>query len=70
MLFRSNFLHHNVEFELMIGEAVGINDGSECRPLFQHWDVMQEKKNTTKQQHRFYYQLELIDPNVKQYLLP
>ena len=54
----------------MIGEAVRINDGSECRPLFQNWDVMQEKKNTTKQQHRLYYQLELIDPNVKQYLLP
>lgn len=54
----------------MIGKAVGINGGSECRPLFQHWDVMQEKKNTTKQQHRFYYQLELIDPSVKQYLLP
>lgn len=53
-----NFLHHNVEFELMIWEAVDITRKRMLTSFYkiQHWVVMQEKK----QQHCFYYQLELI----------
>jgi len=44
----------------MIWEAVGINDGSECRPLFQHWDVMQEKKTQQNNNIAFTTNLNLL----------
>lgn len=42
-----NFLHHNVEFELMIWEAVDITWKRMLTSFYkiQHWAVMQEKNN-------------------------
>ena len=44
---KSNFLHHNVEFELMIWEAVDITWKRMLTSFYkiQHWAVMQEKNN-------------------------